>query len=277
MPPEIASLDDSRKLLWELALQYGPKLLTVLLLLAVGLFMARWVGRTSERGLQRLGLEPPVQLLLSRLARVVVMVLFVIMALQNLGVDLLPLIAGLSVAGAGVALATQGVLSNVVAGLTIIFTRPYRVGEYISIIGVEGRVEAITLFSTALTHADRSVIVVPNRKVVGEVLHNYGRIRQAALTVGVAYEADLIQALHVVAEQVRANTRVLADPAPLVQVSALGESAVFITINPWVAVADYGAIEGELNLAIVTALQRQGIVIPYPQRQVHLIGSGAVR
>ena len=166
--------------------------------------------------------------LLSRVARLFVIVLFLIMALQNLGVELLPLIAGLGVAGAGIALATQGVLSNMVAGLTIIFTKPYRVGEYISIVGVEGQVEAITLFNTALTHADQSRVIVPNRKVVGEILHNYGRIRQAEIRVGIAYESDVALALAVIGDLVRANPHVLTQPKPLVQVAALADSAVQI-------------------------------------------------
>src|SRR5271166_273141 len=146
--------------------------------MTAGIFVGGWVARATARGLHRLNLEPPVLELLTRVARILVLALFAIMALQNLGVELLPLIAGLGVAGAGIALATQGVLSNMVAGLSIIFTKPYRVGEYISIVGVEGQVESITLFNTALLHADRSRIVVPNRKVVGEILHNYGKIRQ---------------------------------------------------------------------------------------------------
>ncbi len=113
------------------------------------------------------------------------------MALQNLGVELLPLIAGLGVAGAGIALATQGVLGNVVAGLSIIFSKPFRVGEYIAIAGVEGTVETISLFSTTLAHVDRSRVIVPNRKIVGEILHNYGRIRQLDVSVGVAYDTDI--------------------------------------------------------------------------------------
>jgi small conductance mechanosensitive channel len=100
------------------------------------------------------------------------------MALQNLGIELLPLIAGLGVAGAGIALAMQGVLSNVAAGLTIIFTRPFRVGEYIAIVSVEGEVLDISLFSTVLDAPDLSQVVIPNRKIVGEILHNYGKIRQ---------------------------------------------------------------------------------------------------
>src|SRR5208283_3380697 len=107
---------------------------------------------------------------LTRVTRILVLGLFVMMALQNLGVELLPLLAGLGVAGAGIALATQGVLSNVVAGLTIIFTKPFRVGDYIAIVGVEGQVQDVSLFSTTLGHSDRSKIVVPNRKIVGEIL-----------------------------------------------------------------------------------------------------------
>jgi small conductance mechanosensitive channel len=225
--------------------------------------------------LSRIDLEPPVRQLLTRVTRILVIGLFLLMALQNLGVELLPLIAGLGVAGAGIALATQGVLSNMVAGLTIIFTKPYRVGEYIAVVGVEGEVETIALFNTALRHPDRSRIIVPNRKIVGEILHNYGRIRQSDVRVGVAYESDLGAALGVIRDLVRANPRVLPEPAPVIQVARLGESEVQIAIQPWVAVADFGAVTGELHLALVEGLRRRGISIPYPQREVRLIGGQA--
>jgi small conductance mechanosensitive channel len=273
MESELKTLGHVQGALTDMALQFGPKLMVALLILIAGLIAGRWTAQATEKGLQRWSLEPPVRQLLVRLVRVLVLGLFAIIALQNLGVELLPLIAGLGVAGAGLALATQGVLSNVVAGLTIIFTRPYRVGESISIIGVEGAVEAITLFSTVLTHADRSRVVIPNRKIVGEVLHNYGRIRQAEVSVGVAYGADLKLALTTVNELVRGNARVLADPAPAVQITALGDSAVQITAKPWVAVGDYGVVEGELNLNIIETMRRRGIEMPFPQREVRLLNA----
>jgi small conductance mechanosensitive channel len=272
MNNQLDPLAHAKDTLIDLAIRFGPKVLVAILILTAGFFVAGWVGRAIERGLRRLDLEPPVVQLLTRVARVLVVGLFAIMALQNLGVELLPLIAGLGVAGAGIALATQGVLSNMVAGLTIIFTKPYRVGEYISIVGVEGQVEAITLFNTALTHPDRSRIIVPNRKVVGEILHNYGRIRQSDVRVGVAYESDLALALGAIGDLVRANPRVLADPAPVIQVVMLADSAVQIAVKPWVAVADYGAVAGELNVSLLEELRRLGIGIPYPQREVRLIG-----
>jgi small conductance mechanosensitive channel len=273
MDTDLKSLGHMQATLTDMALRFGPKVLAALVILAAGVIAGRWIGRATERSLARLALEPPVRQLLVRIVSVLVVGLFAIMALQNLGIELLPLIAGLGVAGAGVALAAQGVLGNMVAGLTIIFTRPYRVGEFISIVGVEGNVEAISLFNTVLSHADRSRVVVPNRKIVGEILHNYGRIRQTQVTVAVAYGADLKLALATLTEVVRANPRVLADPVPSAQITALGASAVQLAAKPWVAVSDYGAVETELNLSLVEAMRRRGIEMPSSQLQVRLLGS----
>lgn len=255
----------------DLSIRFGPKLLTALLILGAGIFIANWGARATEHELHRWQLEPPLRLLLTRLARILLLSIFLILALENLGVELLPLIAGLSVAGAGVALATQGVLSNLVAGLTIIFTKPYRVGEYIAVAGVEGQVSEVSLFSTRLTHADRSRIVVPNRKVVGEILQNYGYVRQPELLIRIAYESDLPAALDAIRGVVVANPRVLADPSPLVQVNLLADSAVQIAVRPWVSVTDYNVVAGELNLSVAEELRRRGIVIPYPQSEVRLL------
>jgi len=273
MDTELKSLNHVQATLTDMALRFGPRLLVAVLILLAGFLVGGWLARASDRGLHRFALEPPVRQLLVRLVRVLVLGLFAIMALQNLGVELLPLIAGISVAGAGLALATQGVLSNVVAGLTIIFTKPYRVGEFISIIGVEGTVETISLFSTVLTHADRSIVVVPNRKIVGEILHNYGRIRQVEVGVAVAYGADLKLALSTVAEQVRANARVLAEPAPQIVIAGLADSGVRIAARPWVAAGDFGVAETELSLKILEAIRERGIDLSPSQREVLLLAS----
>src|SRR3984885_3046923 len=224
MNPQLASIDQMKNTVLDLAIRFGPKLLIAILILAAGFAVSRWVSRWFLRGLRHVELEPPVRTLLARVAGTLTLSVFVILALQNLGVELLPLIAGLGVAGAGVALATQGVLSNVVAGLSIIFTKPFRIGEYISIAGEEGVVTAITLFNTTLTHTDHSHVVVPNRKVVGEILHNYGHIRQADITVGVAYDTNLGAAFALIREALAANARVLKDPEAIVQAIQLGES-----------------------------------------------------
>ena len=224
------------------------------------------------RSLARREMEPPVRLLLARTVWALCIALFVIIALQNLGVELLPLIAGLGVAGAGIALATQGVLSNMAAGLSIIFAKPFRVGEYIAIAGVEGVVQTITLFSSTLEHADRSRVIIPNRKIVGEILHNYGHIRQVEVTVGVAYDTDLEAAIALIRELLLANPRVLKDPPAVVQAVQLGDSAVGIAVRPWVMVPDLVPAAGEINVSVVQAFNARGVSIPVPQREVRLLG-----
>ncbi len=272
MNEQFAAINQAKSTILDLAVRFGPKLLAAVVILVVGVFVSRWVGRWLRLALSRIELEPPVQLLLLRLARALVMALFVVMALQNLGVELLPLLAGLGVAGAAVALATQGILSNLAAGLTIIFTKPFRVGQYISIVGNEGQVESISLFNTTLSHVDRSLIVIPNRKVVGEILHNFGKIRQLDIVVSVAYDTDLNVALAMVDEVVRGNARVLREPAPVIQAILLGNSGVTVAAKPWVAVPDFVAATGEINKAIVESFRGRGIVIPFPQHEVRLLG-----
>jgi len=260
----IETLLNTPDVVTRLLVDFGPRLLSALLILVVGFFATRWVASLVGRGLAKFPLEPPVRELILRVVRVLVFLLFLIMALQNLGIDLLPLLAGLGIAGAGIALALQGVLGNVAAGLTIIFTRPFKVGEYISIAGEEGVVEAISLFSTTLRHADLSRVVVPNRKISGEILHNYGEIRQVDLRVGVAYATDLEAAVAAIREVLATNPRVLKDPAPVVQANALGDYAVNIAIRPWVAVKDFGPVPGEINPAILDAFRERGIEVPFP-------------
>src|SRR5512134_1935274 len=232
MNEHLETINQVQRTAIDLGMNFGPKLLVALIILVAGYFVGRWVGKLMGRSLARIDIEPPLRLLIVRLVRVLVLALFALMALQNLGIQLLPLLAGLGVLGAGIALATQGVLSNLVAGLTIIFTKPFRVGEYVSMLGVEGDVRTISLFSTTLGHPDRSRVVVPNRKIVGEILHNYGQIRQLDIVVGVAYSVDLNQALAAINDIMRSNPRVLADPAPVIQVTLLAESSIDIAVKP---------------------------------------------
>lgn len=275
MNDQLESVEQVRRTAIDLAMKFGPKVLVAIIILVAGMFVARWLGRATDRMLKRLHLEPPVRLLLVRGVKALVIGLFAIMALQNLGVELLPLIAGLGVAGAGIALAMQGVLSNVVAGLTIIFTRPFRVGEYIAIAGVEGRVENISLFNSTLSHTDLSRVVIPNRKIVGEILHNYGNIRQLQVMVGVAYDTELSHALAVIDEVLKLNAGVLKDPVPVIQVAMLADSSINIAVKPWTAVMDYVAVTGEVNRAIVESFRGRNIVIPFPQQEVRILSNAA--
>jgi len=275
MDPNLAALDQVKSTAIDLGMRFGPRLLVAVLVMAAGVLVARWAAGGVGRMIQRFDFEPPVRQLLLNTLRVLVLMLFAIVALQNLGVELLPLIAGLSVAGAGIALAMQGVLGNIAAGLTIILTRPFRVGEYISIVKEEGEVSEISLTTTTLAHPDLSRVVIPNRKIVGEILHNFGRIRQLQVEVRVAYDADLDRAIVTIRELLQANPRILKDPAPPVRVIQLSDSSVIVGCYPWVSVSDYGPAVGEVNKAIADAFRARGIAIPPPRRDVRMLGAAA--
>jgi small conductance mechanosensitive channel len=254
---------------------HGPKLFGAICILVAGIFVARWIGKLALRWLSRkeLALEPPVQMLIVRVMKLLVFVFALVIAAGTAGVDVTALVASIGVAGVGVGLAMQGVLGNVVAGLTIIFTKPFRIGEYIELIGVEGQVAAIELFSTTLTHPDRSRVVIPNRKIIGEVLHNYGSIRQLDLSVGISYNTNVDQAMALVREIVAGNARILKDPAPAIGLSSLGDYSVNIAVKPWVAVPDYGAAGAEINQAILEQFRLKDIDIPFPQHEVRLLNT----
>jgi small conductance mechanosensitive channel len=255
-------------------IEHGMQILTGLGILLAGYFCTRWIGNAAQRWLDKHKLEPQVAQLFTKLTRVVVFCSFALIAIGQMGVQITPLLAGIGVAGVGLSLAVQSVLGNLVAGLNIIFTKPFTVGEYIELLGVYGQVKEITLFSTVLLHADKSRVVVPNRKIVGEILHNYGRLRQMHLSVGVAYTSDLKFALSTINTILDQNPRVLKDPAPIVGVSSLADSSVVISVMPWVSVPDYFIAQTEVNQAIVEQFAQKGISIPFPQREVKIMGQG---
>jgi small conductance mechanosensitive channel len=264
---------DYINLLIDFGKAYGTKILSALVILVIGYFVGRWISKAFDNTLRHRQLEPPVRQLLVRIVHITFLLLALLLAVQNIGIEIMPIVAGLSVAGVGLGLAMQGVLSNAMAGLTIIFSKPYRVGEYIELLGVYGEVISIELFSTTLMHADRSLVIVPNRKIVGEILHNYGSMRQCDFSVGIAYSADIKRALAIVNEVLVDNKLVLPEPAPLVGITTLADSSIQIAVRPWVAVKDYVAVQSGIYQEIISRFRSQQIEIPVPQREIRILGN----
>lgn len=260
-------------LILDLAIRYGFQVLGALVILAVGFTVAWWAGRAVERPLTRMGLDPPMRLLMVRVVRIVVLLFALVIALDKFGFQIAPLVAGIGVAGIGIGIALQGVLGNVVAGLTIIFTKPFRVGEHIEVVGEKGDVHTIELFSTTLLHPDRSRIIIPNRKIVGEILHNFGNTRQIHLAVMVPHGSDLAAVLAMIREAVAANPRVLADPAAVVGVAQLELTGIRVGVNPWVRVPDVVPAEAELYRAMADRLASSGVAVPIPRQDVRVLMS----
>ncbi|HEU4438826.1 MAG TPA: mechanosensitive ion channel family protein [Methylomirabilota bacterium] len=261
-------------LIVDLVIRYGFQVLGAIVILCVGFVLAWWIGSMVERPLKRMALEPPLLRLIVRVVRVVVLLFALVIALDKFGFQIAPLVAGIGVAGLGIGIALQGVLGNVIAGLTIIFTKPFRVGEHIEIVGMKGDVQTIELFSTTLVHPDRSRIIIPNRKIVGEILHNFGTVRQVHLTVMVPHGSDLGAVLPLIREVVTANARVLPEPAPVIGVGQIEVGGIRIGIHPWVRVPDVIAAEGEVYRALGERLAAAGVPTPVPRHEVKLLDSG---
>lgn len=253
--------------------EYGFRLVGATIVFVLGLLVAGWIGRMLMAFLTRKQMDIPLRMLLVRLGRLVVLALTLVLVLAKLGVEVLPLVAGLGVAGVGVGLAMQGVLGNLVAGLTIIFTKPFRLGEYVEMQGEQGQVVQIELFSTTLSHPDRSLVIIPNRKIVGEILHNFGTIRQLDLNISVAYSTNLPEAISLVRNLLSRNVRVLKDPAPLVGVTTLADSSMNLSVKPWVALPDYAPAQAELYQSIVEEFRARRVDIPLPQREVRMLSA----
>lgn len=262
----------------DLMSRYGFQVLGTVIVLVAGVVASRWAGRLFSAWLERQAAEPPLRILLVRVLRAVVMLFAVVVALDQLGFQIAPLVAGIGVAGLGVGFALQGVLSNLMAGLTIIFTKPFRVGEYVSLLGVNGVVASIDLSSTTLIHADRSRVVIPNRKIVGEILHNFGQIRQLHLNVAVAHAADLTTVLGALDELVRRDPRTLQDPAPVIGVATVSDHTVKIAVSPWCRVTDERVLEADLYRAIVEDFRARRLPLGPATREVRVlngVGSAA--
>jgi small conductance mechanosensitive channel len=265
-------------LILDLAVRYGFQVLGALVILLVGFLVGRWIGATVDRRLERQRMEPPMRMLIARTLHIVVLLLALVMALDRFGFQIAPLVAGIGVAGLGIGIAMQGVLGNLVAGLSIIFTKPFRVGEHIAVAGVHGDVVSIELFSTVLVHPDRSRIIVPNRKIVGEILQNFGTTRQLTVAVVVAQDADLGMVLAQTRDVVTSNARVLKDPPPTIGVTQVSDGGIKVAAGPWVNATDVGPVEAELYQALVERFRARGIAAPVPRHDVRLldgVGVGA--
>jgi small conductance mechanosensitive channel len=239
--------------------------------------IARWLGDLAERRMARSGVDLPIRKLGVRVLKLVVLLFAVVVALDKFGFQIAPLVAGIGVAGIGIGLALQGLLTNLVAGLTIILTKPFRIGEYVEVTGVNGNVSSIELFSTTLVHSDFSRVIIPNRKIAGEILHNFGSMRQVTLTVGIPHSGDLPQALGTVRAVLAANPGVLTDPAALVGIGEVTDVAIKIRIQPWVAAADAGSLELRLYEELIEAFRKRGIATPLPRQEVRMIDEAISR
>ena len=262
------------KALIELATSYGLELIAALVILVFGWWLAGRVQRLILRALDRLPrMDATLKPFLSSLARYAIIAVTLVAVLARLGVETTSIIAVLGAAGLAIGLALQGTLQNIAAGIMLLVLRPFKVGDYIDAGGISGTVDEIGLFTTDMTTFDGVYQSVPNSSLWNTSILNYSRLptRRMDVPVGIAYEDDVERAMALLLEQLKQDERVLEDPAPQVLVTNLGESSVDLRLRCWSESSNFWALKFELNKKVKLWLDAEGISIPFPQRDVHLI------
>jgi small conductance mechanosensitive channel len=255
----------------DVAGDFAVNLTVAILILVVTLFVSRWASRAARRALSRVrGFrhDPTVLSFATQVIRVLVMIIGLIAVLQRLGVQTTSIIAVLGAASLAVGLALQGTLSNVAAGVMLLVLRPYRVGEVIEVGGMSGTVQRLDLFTTQLSNANNYKIVVPNSKVLSDVIVNLTgqRTRRIEINFQVGYGDDLDRARGVLSGVAVAHPKVLKDPAPWTGVTGLLDSAVQITLQAWVKADDWWQVKADLMQGGKEALDAADIEIPFPHQ-----------
>jgi small conductance mechanosensitive channel len=263
---------------WEALVEHMPnillKLAIFLLVLMVSRYVSRLVRRIVRASCERssLGMSMLLKDILVSASGGTVMILGVLMALSQIGITLGPMLAGLGVAGFVIGFALQDTLGNFAAGAMILIYRPYDVDDFVEVTGASGLVKKMSLVSTTITTFDNQTLVIPNSKIWGDVIKNVTaqKLRRVDLEFGIGYNDDIEKTERVLADILDSHALVLKKPEPLIKLNSLGESSVNFAVRPWTKTENYWDVYWDLTREVKLRFDREGISIPFPQRDVHL-------
>lgn len=256
----------------EYATDYGLKILGALLIFFIGKWVARKIIALMRRGMERAGVDPTLISFASNALYVVLIVMIIIAAISNIGVETTSFMAIFGAAGLAIGLALKDTLSNVGAAVLIIFFRPFKVGDFIEASGVMGNVKSINLFSTTLTTTDNRSIIIPNGALIAGNIINYtgNQTRRIDMTFIIDYKDDLRLAKEVVLGVLQGHDKVLKDPEAVVAVGALERDGVQLIARPWVAVENYWDVMFEITELVKLEFDKHKITVPFPQMDLHV-------
>jgi small conductance mechanosensitive channel len=265
--------------LWNKMIEGGPSLVFNIILFIIIVFvflkLANLAQTLTERGLKesKFELSQLLRRMIISIVRNTILIIGVLIALSQVGISLGPLLAGMGLVGFVVGFALQDTLSNFAAGMLILIYRPFDVDDIIEAGGVSGMVSEMSLVNTTILTFDNQTIIVPNGKIWGDIIKNVTAqsVRRVDLVFGIGYGDDIDKAEKVLAEVVGAHPSVLDEPETMIKLHELGDSSVNFIVRPWVNRDDYWDTYWDLTRAVKLRFDAEGISIPFPQRDVHLI------
>lgn len=270
MQDELDTVQRVTALVVDFFVRYSFQVLGALLIIVAGFVVAGWVGKVLLRALERRHIDVTLRQFIANTVRLVVIALFAVIALGKLGISIAPLIAAVGGVALGAGVALQGPISNYGAGLSIILTRLYKVGDTLEVLNCAGVVTDISLAATRLKAEDGEDIIIPNKQIVGEIHRNSYGHRIVEGRIGVAYSADPRQAVVLIAAELARAPDVATAPAAQVGIDGFEETSITLAYRYWVPTIRYFETRHAVNAAIYTALKEAGVDI-LPQREVHLV------
>jgi small conductance mechanosensitive channel len=267
---ELANAERFYNIVLDFAVNYGFQVLGAIIILIIGVWVAGRVGRAVTALCGKKNVDPTLSSFAGSTIKVIVLAGFIIIGLGKLGISVTPFVAAIGAIGLGAGLAVQGLLSNYSAGVAIILTRPFSLGDTITVTGVSGQVKDIRLAYTLLTAEDGELITIPNRHVVGEVMVNSFENRLVETTIGISYSDDPEQAIEIIRTVINTLDCVTEKDSADIGISEFGDSSVVIETRCKVATNSYYASKYLIKCAIYKALIDKGVKIPFPQREVRV-------
>jgi small conductance mechanosensitive channel len=270
---ELAQLDTLKNQFIAWLAEKGAAFLVAILIVILGFWLSKNFSRLISRFCEKRNIDITLVRFFAGLSKVIIIVFAVIMALSKLEIEITPFVALLGASAFGLSLAVQGPVSNYGAGIVLIITRPFKVGDTLTLNTLTGRVDRINLGNTQLINEDEERITIPNRQILGEIFINSYNYKIVESAVGIDYGADPDRAIHCIIEAIKAVQGIAPEKGPEVGIDEFADSSINIGYRVWVPTDKYHRMRYAINRAIFQALKTAKITIPFPQRDVHIIKS----
>lgn len=270
---ELKQLDELKNQLMIWLAEKGAALVTAIILFILGFWLAKSFSKLVLKICKKRDIDITLARFFAGCSKMIIIVFSVIMALSKIDIEITPFIALLGAGAFGLSLAVQGPVSNYGAGIVLIITRPFKVGDTLTLNEMTGVVDVVNLGNTQLINEDEERITIPNRKVLGEIFTNSYDDKIVESVVGIDYGADPEKAIECVSHAIKAVEGISKERAPEVGIDEFADSSINIGYRVWVPTKQYHRLRYAINMAIFKSLETANITIPFPQRDVHLIKS----
>jgi small conductance mechanosensitive channel len=271
MQDEIKTIQKLINIVIDFFVNYSFQVVGAILVLVIGVVVARAVYSSLLKLFEKKEFDVTLSKFIAATAKGIILGFAFIVAIGKFGITIAPFIAALAAMAFGASFAIQGPLANYGAGLVIILTRPFVVGNTIKVSDVSGIVDVVKLGATVLTDEDGVKITIPNKHIVGEIIHNSKERRIVEGMVGISYDSDPEKAIQIIKEALEAFQEISKEPPPQIGIQEFGDSSINIGLRYWIPTNKYFKTLYQVNLSVYKHLKAKNVEIPFPQRDIHIV------